>query len=118
MKIEDLRKDAVNAARAACSKVESVPADILPPGAAATMQAGLAQSAWRAGFVAGWAMREVRDDEPPVGSMIWLRDHEGDPYVAVRRNFIWSVTGRHEGVQWQELLESVAEWGWMRMEGE
>ncbi len=116
MKIEDLREDAVEAARAMCSKVE-VPIDAKPESETGFVSTGLVTCAWRDGFVAGWATREVRDDEPPVDAVVWLRDGEGTEYVAVRSLKGWITAGVPGGAApWRELLGDVVEWGRMTKE--
>lgn len=86
------------------------------------------ETVWRAGFAAGWAARDVRDDEPEVGATVWLRDEEGDEYVARRclergnavgngLEAVWEVTGRPELMAWSDLVDEAVEWGRLTREG-
>lgn len=83
---------------------------------------------WRAGFAAGWAARDMRDDEPETGVMVWLRDEEGDEYVARRclergdpagngLEAVWEVSGRPELMAWADLMSETVEWGRLTKEG-
>jgi hypothetical protein len=108
MNIEDLPADALVAGQDAAGKYE-MPADTLPPGATA-VTGGLAATAWRKGFAAGWAMRHTRDAEPEVGAMVWFRRARCE-YLAVRDSIGWRVTGAPDYMSWTGLLENAEEWG-------
>lgn len=75
------------------------------------------ETAWRAGVAFGWAVRDSRDDEPPVGAWVWVVDGDGDHFVGVRvadafpEQAVWEISGRPQRLTWREVIEDAREWG-------
>lgn len=80
------------------------------------------ETAWRAGLAVGWAVRDSRDDEPPVGAWVWVIDSDGDHFVGVRigetnavdafpEQAVWEISGRPQRLTWREVIEDAREWG-------
>ena len=109
--VSNLSDDAFERGRSAATGYDFP--DSLAIGASAG-SARTIETAWRAGFAAGWAARDTRDDEPPMGTWVWVIDNEGSPYVAIRageHECSWGVSGRPEPMTWREILEDAREWG-------